>query len=133
MADSLREMAKNVKKADMLDNARYVDNAVDAVSDTGKRLDDVVGGGLEIPTAFRQTKFASSYDARINQTPSLANRKVQFVGDRGESLCVLKPPPDPELKRLLNEAGVDGILYKNAVPDFSPVSRAEVEIDYMLV
>lgn len=33
---------------------------------------------------------------------------------------------------MLNEAGVDGILYRNAVPDFSPVSRAEVEIDYML-
>lgn len=45
--------------------------------------------------------FASSYDARINQTPSLSNKKVQFVGDRGESQCVLKPPPDPELERLI--------------------------------
>lgn len=98
----------------------------------GSVADELIEGGKDVPTAFRQTEFASSYDARINQTPSLANKKVQFVGDRGESLCVLKPPPDPELERLLNEAGVDGILYRNAVPDFSPVSRAEVEIDYML-
>ena len=97
-----------------------------------ERNSGIVEEDSDVPTAFRQTEFASSYDERINQTPSLANKKVQFVGDRGESLCVLKPPPDPDLERLLNEAGVDGVLYKNAVPDFSPFSKAEVEIDHMV-
>lgn len=36
------------------------------------------------------------------------------------------------MKKILDEAGIDGINYKNAVPDFSPVSKAEVEIDYMV-
>ncbi|AWC30834.1 HNH endonuclease [Bacillus cytotoxicus] len=86
----------------------------------------------EVPPAFRQTDFASSYEARYNQTPSPINSKVEFEGIRGESLSTLKPPSDPKLKRILDEAGIKGIQYKNGVPDFSPVSKAQIEIDYML-
>lgn len=86
----------------------------------------------EVPPAFRQTEFASSYEARLKQTPAPINPKVEFEGIRGESLCTLKPPPDPKLKRILDEAGIEGIQYKNGVPDFSPVSKAQVEINYML-
>ncbi|MGG0656875.1 HNH endonuclease [Rummeliibacillus pycnus] len=46
-------------------------------------------------------------------------------------MCSLKPPPDPEIKKILDKAGIDGIEYKNAVPDFSPVSKAQLEIDHM--
>ncbi|PDZ08780.1 hypothetical protein COF01_09210 [Bacillus pseudomycoides] len=53
------------------------------------------GRGTEIPPAFRQTEFASSYEARLNQTPARNNPTVGFEGLRGESLCTLKPPPDP--------------------------------------
>lgn len=60
------------------------------------------------------------------------NVKVGFEGNRGESLCTLKPPPDPELKQILDKAGIDGIQYKNGVPDFSPVSKSELEIEYMV-
>ena len=90
------------------------------------------GTGNDTPAAFRQTEFASSYEERLNQTPSPINSKVGFEGTRGESKCTLKPPPDPQLKKILDEAGVDGIQYKNAVPDFSPVAKAEFDIDYML-
>ncbi|WP_252188034.1 HNH endonuclease [Bacillus sp. RIT 809] len=86
----------------------------------------------EVPPAFRQTDFASSYEARYNQTPSPVNSKVEFEGIRGESLSTPKPPPDPILKRILDEAGIKGIQYKNGVPDFSPVSKAQVEINYMV-
>ncbi len=48
--------------------------------------------------AFKQTEFASSYESRLNQTPSHLNTKVRFNGIRGESFCTLKPPPDPDLK-----------------------------------
>ena len=58
--------------------------------------------------------------------------KCRFEGVRGESLCTLKPPPDPTLQKILNEAGINGIEYKNGVPDFSPVAKAQLEIDYML-
>ncbi|XNQ12939.1 HNH endonuclease [Lysinibacillus sp. 3P01SB] len=85
----------------------------------------------EVPTAFKQTEFASSYEARLKQTPAVSNPKVEFQGTRGESKCILKPPPDPSLKRILDGADIDGINYKNAVPDFSPVTKAQLEIDYM--
>ncbi|WP_425457442.1 HNH endonuclease [Bacillus marasmi] len=87
---------------------------------------------VEVPPAFRQTEFASSYEARLNQTPSMINTKIEFDGKRGESLCMLKPPPDPDLKRILDEASIEGIQYKNGVPDFSSVAKAQVEINYML-
>lgn len=60
------------------------------------------------------------------------NLRVVFEGERGEFLCTLKPPPDPKLQQILNEAGIYGIEYKNGVPDFSPVAKAQVEVDYML-
>ena len=97
----------------------------DGGTDTGNRE-------AEVPPAFRQTDFASSYEARYNQTPSPVNSKVEFEGIRGESLSTLKPPPDLKLKRILDEAGIKGIQYKNGVPDFSPVSKAQIEIDYIL-
>ena len=74
------------------------------------------GGGkadTDIPSAFKQKEFASSYEARITQTPADVNIKVGFEGNRGESLCSLKPPPDPELKQILDQAGINGIQYKN--------------------
>ena len=79
MADSLREMAKNVKKADMLDNARYVDNAVDAVSDTGKRLDDVVGGGKSekiLSNGQSLDDMAKLYAEKVN-----SNNKWSWMDD----------------------------------------------------
>ncbi|MEM5601428.1 HNH endonuclease [Bacillus cereus] len=95
------------------------------VKDTGNR-------DVDIPPAFKQEEFASTYESRFKQTPAETNSNVVFEGVRGESLCTLKPPPDPMLQKILNEAGINGIEYKNGVPDFSPVAKAQLEIDYML-
>ncbi len=80
-------------------------------------------------TALKQTEFRSSYDDRLKQTPGDKNKFVEFKDKalRGESMCTLKPPPDAELKSILDGAGIDGIEYKNAVPDFSPVSKLELD------
>ncbi|HDV8367048.1 TPA: HNH endonuclease [Bacillus cereus] len=80
----------------------------------------------------KQEEFASTYESRFKQTSAETNSNVVFEGVRGESLCTLKPPPDPTLQKILNEAGINGIEYKNGVPDFSPVAKAQLEIDYML-
>ncbi len=101
------------------------DDAYQLAKGTGNRE-------VEVPPAFRQTDFASSYESRINQTPAQINPKIEFEGIRGESLSTLKPPPDPKLKSILDEAGIKGIQYKNGVPDFSPVSKAQVEINHMV-
>lgn len=36
------------------------------------------------------------------------------------------------MKLILDEAGIQGIQYKNGIPDFSPVAKAQLEIDNML-
>lgn len=130
------------KIKDILKSAKLAKNsgkALDGIHITEKQwkeykaLDKTVGGAVDdIPTAFKQTEFASTYEARLGQTPALVNKKVQFVGARGESLSTLKPPPDAKLESILKNAGVEGVYYKNGVPDFSPFSKAEIEIEYML-
>ena len=112
--------------------AKYVNKGLkygEEIADAGKSAKNL---GDEVPPAFRQTEFASSYESRLNQTPALNNTKVHFEGIRGESKCILKPPPNQQLKELLDEVGIDGIEYRNAVPDFSPTAKAQVEINYML-
>ncbi|MED2838183.1 hypothetical protein COM23_08340 [Bacillus wiedmannii] len=104
------------------------------------RISNLESGGVkgtgnreaEVPPAFKQEEFASTYESRFKQTPAETNSNVVFEGVRGESLCTLKPPPDPTLQKILNEAGINGIEYKNGVPDFSPVAKAQFEIEYML-
>ncbi|MNO66586.1 hypothetical protein D3C76_573800 [compost metagenome] len=58
----------------------YVYNRAEA---NGDRIDfDSIkmpdGKGTDIPPAFKQTEFASSYEARFIQTPSELNTKVKF-------------------------------------------------------
>ncbi|ALZ60970.1 hypothetical protein FORC13_1909 [Bacillus cereus] len=101
------------------------DDAYQLAKGTGNRE-------AEVPPAFKQEEFASTYESRFKQTLAETNSNVVFEGVRGESLCTLKPPPDPTLQKILNEAGINGIEYKNGVPDFSPVAKAQLEIDYML-
>ena len=86
----------------------------------------------EVPPAFRQTDFASSYEARYNQTPSPINSKVEFEGIRGESLSTLKPPPDPKLKRILDEAGIKGIQYKTEFLIFHQYQRLKLKLTICL-
>ena len=82
-------------------------------------------------TAFNQEEFASNSKERISKTPADTNKNVEFVGERGNSKCVPKNK-DSSLAKTLNDCGVDGIEYKNGVVDFSPTSKAEVQIEYML-
>ena len=80
----------------------------DFVSKITGKVDDVASSGTvkrvdkaeaDVSSAFKQKEFASSYEARISQTPAELNLKVGFEGKRGESLCTLKPPPNQELKK----------------------------------
>ena len=86
-----------------------------------------------IPTAFRQTVFATTYEQRIKKTPSgsIDSPMRWQGGKRGESLCVPKNP-QCEVAKVLRQYGIKGIRYKNGVPDFSPVSQGEVKINHMM-
>lgn len=68
-------------------------------------------------------KYYTSYDERLQQVPS---GRGEWTAERGESKFV----PDNEMVRAkLEEYGINGIEYKNAIPDFSPVAKETVRID----
>ena len=71
--------------------------------------------------------FESSYEDRWKHTPKEGDRGT-WTGERGESVFI---PSDPEIKAILKKYGLDGIPYKDGVPDFSKVAIATVEIDNM--
>ncbi len=64
MADTLRGMAKKVvKNADMLNDAKYIDDAANVASDAGKKLDDVIGGGSD---ALNEVKRIDKIEVEFN-------------------------------------------------------------------
>lgn len=67
----------------------------------------------------------STYGERIQQTPISGGF---WEGDRGESKFFSF---NDKVNEILKEFGIDGIEYKNGIPDFSPVSKGTVEIDFM--
>lgn len=72
-----------------------------------------------------KTELSSTYEERLQQTPV---NNGHWDGERGESkFC----SDNEEANSYLHDAGVDGIEYKNAIPDFSEVSKGDVKIDSM--
>lgn len=72
--------------------------------------------------------YPSSYKERLDRTPSIENPNGKWSGDRGESMFI---PTDDRFRELLQSKGVEGINYKDAIPDFSPIAEAKVTIQDM--
>lgn len=72
--------------------------------------------------------YPSSYKERLDRTPSIENPNGKWSGDRGESMFI---PTDDRFRELLQSKGVEGINYKDAIPDFSPIAEAKVTIQGM--
>lgn len=70
-------------------------------------------------------EYYSSYDERVGYA---SNTDGVWEGEIGESKVV---PNNPEIKKSLKEFGIDGIEYKNGIPDFTPISAAIVRIPDM--
>lgn len=73
------------------------------------------------------TCYNSTSKERLDQTPSDGDRGY-WAGERGESMYI---PTDQGQKDILQKHKVDGIIYKDSIPDFLPVSVCTVEIDSM--
>lgn len=74
-----------------------------------------------------ENKCQSTLKERMDHVPKNPENG-KYLGEIGESKYI---PNDPEAKKQLAERGVDGIEYKNGIPDFKPVSEATVVIDNM--
>lgn len=77
---------------------------------------------------IEENDYFSTYDERLKQTPKEDSDRGEWEGERGESVF---SPCDLEIKKILEKYGVDGIAYKDGIPDFSEVSESTVEIDNM--
>ena len=73
-------------------------------------------------------KFLSTYKERIDRTPKDDGSRGEWTDKRGESKFI---PNDDDIKRILEKYGLDGIEYKDGIPDFSPCAEATVEIENM--
>ena len=78
--------------------------------------------------ARNESDYPSSYKERVDRTPSETSNRGEWTGDRGESTYI---PSDKAIQELLSSFGLDGIEYKDGIPDFSQCSACTVEIDNM--
>ena len=81
-----------------------------------------------IKPSVESCDYPSSYKERLDRTPSIENPNGKWSGDRGESMFI---PTDDRFRELLQSKGVEGINYKDAIPDFSPIAEAKVTIQGM--
>ncbi|WP_179283183.1 HNH endonuclease, partial [Paenibacillus taichungensis] len=100
---------------------------VDSRDGTKVRNGNAEGAGdvPKVTKGYDVTPKYSTYDDRLKRTPV---NKGEWDGERGESTFVSEKPG---VKEYLDEAGVDGVEYKNAIPDFSLFTKAEVKIPNM--
>lgn len=76
-----------------------------------------------------ENDYLSTYEERIKQTPTDKDTgRGRWEEGRGESKYI---PTDERIKEILSKYDVDGIEYKDGIPDFSRCSESTVEIDEM--
>lgn len=81
-----------------------------------------------IKPSVESCDYPSTYKERLDRTPTTENPHGKWSGDRGESMFV---PTDDRFRELLQSKGVEGINYKDAIPDFDPIAEAKVTIQGM--
>lgn len=72
--------------------------------------------------------YPSTYEDRLDHTPTMENPNGKWSGDRGESMFV---PTVDRVREILRNKGLEGINYKGGIPDFNPISEAKVTIQGM--
>lgn len=81
-----------------------------------------------IKPSVESCDYPSSYKERLDRTPSMENPNGKWSGDRGESMFI---PAADRVREILRNKGLEGINYKDGIPDFNPISEAKVTIQGM--
>lgn len=81
-----------------------------------------------IRSSVESCDYPSSYKERLDRTPSIENPNGKWSGDRGESMFM---PTADRVREILRNKGLEGINYKDGIPDFNPISEAKVTIQGM--
>ena len=98
--------------------------ARNALEVTYKHIIDATNSILDKAWEINENEFYATYKERIDKTPL---KNGMWEGERGESKFI---PDDPKVVEKLNEYGMDGVEYKNGVPNFSKctIDTAEIEM-----
>lgn len=72
-----------------------------------------------------EVKYYTDHEYRLKHIPKSDGK---WMGERGESKFI---PDSEEAREKLKEYGLDGIEYKDAIPDFSKIAKETVTIDNM--
>jgi len=99
------------------------DNKRDTLESLDKPLHCETDKNMEIP---EKKEYYTTYDERLEHTPQEDCSYGKWEGSRGESKFI---PEKESAKEALEKYGQDGIVYQDAIPDFSECSEANVEID----
>ena len=75
-----------------------------------------------------KTELYSTLEERVAYTPTEKGERGEWTGERGNSTFV---PKYSYMKEELAKHGLDGVQYKNGIPDFSKVAETTVHIDKM--
>lgn len=81
-----------------------------------------------IESSVESCDYPSTYEERLDRTPTMENPHGKWTGDRGESMFV---PTDNGVREVLQNKGLEGINYRDGIPDFGPISEAKVTIQGM--
>lgn len=81
-----------------------------------------------IRSSVESCDYPSSYKERLDRTPSIENPNGKWSSDRGESMFI---PTADRVREILRNKGLEGINYKDGIPDFNPISEAKVTIQGM--
>lgn len=89
---------------------------------------DSINSDKLIESSVESCDYPSTYEERLDRTPTMENPHGKWTGDRGESMFV---PTDDGVREILQNKGLEGINYRDGVPDFGPISEAKVTIQGM--
>ena len=81
-----------------------------------------------IESSVESCDHLSTYEERLDHTPTMENPNGKWSDDRGESMFI---PTVDRVREILRNKGLEGINYKDGIPDFSPISEAKVTIQGM--
>lgn len=81
-----------------------------------------------IKPSVESCDYPSTYKERLDRTPTTENPNGKWSGNRGESMFV---PTVDRVCEILRNKGLEGINYKDAIPDFGPIAEAKVIIQGM--
>lgn len=124
IAEKAVEMVKDVaSKFELPDDSGEKDYSSKLPDDSGK----IFSMRTQL-TEAKESDYPSTYGERLTQTPNETGERGVWTGNRGESKFM---PNDKEMQDTLKKFGLDGIMYKDAIPDFSKCSACTVEIPHM--